>query len=615
MESAPVVLPIELNANQVRPVAYRVVSKKHGLNLKSSALDVLAKFLGHHFGSDWRGPDAEKFLDDICRKWKEEDRGIFVDGEPLQVGIKDWNNADASTSKSSRFNFNEYFKIVNAQDCQKLVYNAQKKNFLLSTNSKHELSAIQLFTQRYHILLDKLYRNELFQPAGLGSGDGYTIVSIKNMLGKELGTDFFLFGLLEQQFGGPWFLHDISGNIQLQITKGTQFAPGNYYCSGSFVLCYGTYQGETFLVGTMGPPQPETRAASQEAYDHIDFYNSNSSRIERIDPGLMEVLKQEESKRENDKLVILGADIFLDEQSTLDSMRRCLYSLEESPPTALILPGSFISLSYQPYRPNIAQVYRDAMNALAEILTQCPKICASTKIVLLPGPNDPWHSCAKSTFPYFALPEIFTGRVERAARDVNFATNPTRLLYLSQEFVFFRSDMGDILRRYSIPSMQNEHVSDENPAESSSAIDVDSVVDETTPAIRDLDLDREEELEAEKQVASTLIESNTTSINFDTKKSSLNDTQEARRVLATLLDQSHLLPLTLKAQPVLVEYNHVLSMAQWPSALILCDPTTPAIKQQYEDCAAMNPGRFILNGKANWMEYSPASGDYVFKSI
>src|ERR1700738_842397 len=50
----PIVLPILLPPATLRPLAFRTFTKKHSLTLTSSALQVLANFIGRHCGSEWR---------------------------------------------------------------------------------------------------------------------------------------------------------------------------------------------------------------------------------------------------------------------------------------------------------------------------------------------------------------------------------------------------------------------------------------------------------------------------------------------------------------------------------------------------------------------------------
>lgn len=83
-------LPIELKPTVFRPFAYRVLSKKYGLNLQPKALAKLADFVGRRFGTKWnRDPKTSAFLDAVAKLWKEQGRGLFMDETGVSQVIKE----------------------------------------------------------------------------------------------------------------------------------------------------------------------------------------------------------------------------------------------------------------------------------------------------------------------------------------------------------------------------------------------------------------------------------------------------------------------------------------------------------------------------------------------
>lgn len=83
-------LPIVLTPSVFRPFAYRILSKKYGLNVQSSALEKLASYVGRRFGVRWKKDyKTSAFLDALAKLWKEQGRGIFVDGEGVSQIIKE----------------------------------------------------------------------------------------------------------------------------------------------------------------------------------------------------------------------------------------------------------------------------------------------------------------------------------------------------------------------------------------------------------------------------------------------------------------------------------------------------------------------------------------------
>ena len=87
----PSVLPILLPPASLRPLAFRTFTKKHNLTLSSSALQILATFVGKFCGAGWREEGlAEGVLEEVAKAWKRGDGGVLVDGsEGLKAIMKD----------------------------------------------------------------------------------------------------------------------------------------------------------------------------------------------------------------------------------------------------------------------------------------------------------------------------------------------------------------------------------------------------------------------------------------------------------------------------------------------------------------------------------------------
>jgi DNA polymerase epsilon subunit 2 len=76
------ILPILLPPATLRPLAFRTFTKKHSLTLTSSALQVLATFIGRHCGTEWREEGlAERVLEEVAKSWKNRNGGVIVEGE------------------------------------------------------------------------------------------------------------------------------------------------------------------------------------------------------------------------------------------------------------------------------------------------------------------------------------------------------------------------------------------------------------------------------------------------------------------------------------------------------------------------------------------------------
>lgn len=80
------ILPILLPPATLRPLAFRTFTKKHSLTLTSSALQVLATFIGRHCGTEWREEGlAEKVLEEVAKSWKNRNGGVIVEGDGTEL--------------------------------------------------------------------------------------------------------------------------------------------------------------------------------------------------------------------------------------------------------------------------------------------------------------------------------------------------------------------------------------------------------------------------------------------------------------------------------------------------------------------------------------------------
>ena len=87
----PTVLPILLPPAILRPHAVRILTKKHGLNVQTSALQALANFIGRHCGTGWREEGlGEQVLEEVARMWKRQSGDVIVkdEGDTLKTILK-----------------------------------------------------------------------------------------------------------------------------------------------------------------------------------------------------------------------------------------------------------------------------------------------------------------------------------------------------------------------------------------------------------------------------------------------------------------------------------------------------------------------------------------------
>ncbi|RDL37544.1 DNA polymerase alpha subunit B [Venustampulla echinocandica] len=223
------ILAIILPPPTLRPLAFRTFTKKHSLTLTSSALQVLATFIGRHCGTGWREEGlAERVLEEVAKSWKNRSGGVIVDGESnelkdilrnlegimiggrivasrelsrqnslvlgssqngevsqTRLGLRphlltredsqsslgmsslDVDGEDEDGLKDPR----KWLKVIDAFEQPRLVYNVGKKHFDRDPSKPSLLPQAshktQVFRNRYNLIHQRLLRNESFQTSAL----------------------------------------------------------------------------------------------------------------------------------------------------------------------------------------------------------------------------------------------------------------------------------------------------------------------------------------------------------------------------------------------------------------------------------------------------------------
>ncbi|PHH88483.1 hypothetical protein CDD83_7465 [Cordyceps sp. RAO-2017] len=317
------ILPIILPPATLRPLAFRTFTKKHSLTLTSAALHDLAAFIGRHCGSGWREEGlAERVLEEAARSWKNRSGGVIVDGSkelheilktlegnmsggkivgpgrslPRGDSMLDVRDGDAANARLglrpttlSREDSNASFglsglgvqeeadedeetndprawlKVIDAFEQPRLVFNLGKKHFERETTkpslfppASHRTA---VFRNRYHVIHQRLLRNEAFQTStvsssrqrplhsSLSSQQSLKLTPIANMLGRH-GSNHMLLGLLVVLPTGDLAISDLSGTIALDLRRAVAIPEDSaWFCPGMMVLVDGVYEEEEESAG------------------------------------------------------------------------------------------------------------------------------------------------------------------------------------------------------------------------------------------------------------------------------------------------------------------------------------------------------------------------------
>ncbi|KAF9969124.1 DNA-directed DNA polymerase epsilon, subunit B [Actinomortierella ambigua] len=312
-------------------------------------------------------------------------------------------------------------------------------NKLLST----AVAKTDMFRARYHLLMQKMMRNEQFAPpvftGGVEHQQYLKITPLKALRGRA-GGSFLCFGMLVQMAdggSGKFCLEDLDEKIELQMDVNCDRAAG-MYTENTFVLVEGQYTEENVLkVRAIGLPPLERRANTKKVFGTIDFLGA--PRELRSDEQLRVIAEEYE-----DIAFVILSDVWLDQPKTFAALRKIFQGYATSTvPLAFILCGSFKSEPFV-YSGQDAGPYRQGFTQLGELIAEFPVLANFSYFVFVPGPNDPWGG---TTLPRPKIPDLFTHKLQSMVKRAIFATNPCRIKYCDQELVIFREDILNKLRR------------------------------------------------------------------------------------------------------------------------------------------------------------------------
>ncbi|EXJ69297.1 uncharacterized protein A1O5_07333 [Cladophialophora psammophila CBS 110553] len=619
-----------------------------------------------------------------------------------------------------------YFKVISAFDQPRLVYSTSSKSLEPVKGTPSLLPPIQhkisMFRNRYHLVHQRLMRNESFQtpsfatttqpPSLIRSASGmttlqqaYKITPISNLLGRS-GSSHLLLGMLVHSPAGDLSITDLSGSVVLDLSIARPVPEdGVWFCPGMIVLVEGTYEEDgshnsnlgtaagvggqikgTFVAHTMAGPPAERRALSLgistgldsgghtntsvgAGFGWVDFLGVGSEKalgtqMRRIQRRIFRPLAtsetinlpdddQIETEPPRRQIALLG-ECNLDSPRTLEAIRAILSSYSTSSsghisdlPFSIVIMGNFVSAASMAGSSmgGGSIEYKEHFDALASILSEFPTLLANTTFVFVPGDNDPWASSfsagASCMLPRLGVPEVFSSRVRRALTSANaevhgsskekdvlkgesiWATNPARLSLFGplEEIVLFRDDITSRFRRTAI-TFSKLPDADEEENEAAGADGQNQDHSQFDGEEMDLDQNPRKNLDKAVHTATSHVPVSHPSTPAPGPSSSTAPSiQAARKLIKTILDQSHLSPFPLSTRPQLWDHTAALSLYPLPTALALCDAEMPAFAMSYEGCHVMNVGRLVDeyslrkgqaggfgaaprgSGVARWIEY------------
>ncbi|KAK3186989.1 DNA-directed DNA polymerase epsilon, subunit B [Lecanicillium sp. MT-2017a] len=722
------ILPIILPPATLRPLAFRTFTKKHSLTLTSSALQELASFIGRHCGSGWREEGlAEKVLEEAARSWKNRNGGAIVEGSSKELhdilktlegnmsggkivgpgrglartdsmlSAKDSDNLNtrlglrptslAREDSSASFGMSglgvqegedededetndprAWLTVVDAYDQPRLFYNVGKKHFerdmskaSLLPPASHKTSA---FRNRYHVIHQRLLRNESFQISTVSSSRSRTlqrtasnpqtlkITPIANLLGRH-GSNHMLLGQLTILPTGELAVSDLTGTIALDLKQAVALPEDSaWFCPGMIVLVDGVYEEEDESVGKglsgssgvggvlggrfqgffVGQPPCEKRKATlgisgpDGGQDHtigggfgwIDFLGVGSERavgakMRRVERRLLTPPAADEPPSRN-RAVIIG-ELNLDQPRALQALRKILSIYAAEPegtsPLTFVLTGNFTQQVVMAKGGSGGSIeYKEYFDALASALSDFPTLLQTCTFVFVPGDNDGWVSSftagASVPLPRKGVPEMFTSRVRRAFATANADRGhgiQGSAVWASNpsRVTLFGPNHELVLFRDDLSArLRRSSVRLKRKATGQEDQENTAPESQPEPAPESMDIDQDGEANTNELPQPAQEEPSVTATQLP------EDTHTAQKLVKTVLDQGYLSPFRQSVRPVHWDYASSLHLYPLPTAMALVDATAPPFCVTYEGCHVMNPSTVLVPGRkgvGRWVEY------------
>ncbi|KAH7326277.1 DNA polymerase alpha/epsilon subunit B-domain-containing protein [Stachybotrys elegans] len=731
-----VILPIILPPASLRPLAFRTFTKKYSLTLTSSALQELASFIGRHCGSGWREEGlAERVLEEVARSWKNRNGGVMVEGtsKELQEILKtlegnmsggkivtggkiglprgdsmlDVRDSEALSTRlglrpaglmreDSNTSFGmsglgvqeggddedeisdprAWLKVISAYEQPLLTYNVGKKHFERETTkpsllppASHKTTA---FRNRYHVIHQRLMRNESFQTSAVSSSRKRTlqrsasnqqslkITPIANLLGRH-GSNHMLLGQLVILPTGNLAISDLTGTIALDLAQAVALPEDSaWFCPGMIVLIDGVYEEEDETVGKglsgssgvggtlggrfqgffIGQPPCERRKATLGisgpnsgneitiggGFGWMDFLGVGSeravgSKMRRLEQKLLRA-EAEDQQPSRDRVVVIG-ELNLDQPRALQALRKilALYAAEPegSSPLTFVLTGNFTSHAVMARGGSGGSIeYKEYFDALASALSDFPALLQDATFVFVPGDNDGWVSAftagASVPLPRKPVPDMFTSRIRRAFASAN--ADSSSKVHGSAVWTSNPSRLSLFGPNHDIVLFRDDI---------SARLRRASVNLKRKPADANADTDADAGQEPSQESPPTdepsqeadsmdLDEAPTDAVpkpQGQHPTSLPHETHIAQKLVKTILDQGYLAPFRQSIRPVHWDYASALHLYPLPTAMVLVDTTAPPFCVTYEGCHVMNPGSLLVPGRkgvGRWAEYQLGRG-------
>lgn len=336
------------------------------------------------------------------------------------------------------------------------------------------------------------------------------------------------FNSIPQPEEGTWYLEDLTSTIQLDLSQAKK--NDLFYTEGSQVIVEGeVIRQNVFLVHFIVLPPLEERETTLRTLGIHDIFN-----LQQRQQHYHTMLDME--KESNEELIIILSEIYLDKPLIIEKLSTIFDGFEKNGITPLyIMIGSFFMKSYFNIL-NGKQIMKQCYDSLANCIRKYPLQCNQAKFLFIPGPSDAGMNIV---LPRKPIPNELMTSLKEQVKHVKCSTNPCRFRCFTQEIVIYRQDLLKKMQRHLILPLHSG-VSQNNP-----------------------DDDEEENDDGEGD------EGGKRKQKQGENEESVPDITE--QLAESILDQGHLSPLPLHAQPIIWELDYVMRLFPLPHLVRILD--------------------------------------------
>ena len=442
-------------------------------------------------------------------------------------------------------------------------------------------SKINVYRERFHLLRQRMSRHASFMKPAFGNlkksksggGDASTsntneLTPLRSLVGQCYGPRVVM-GCLSQVEDGIFHLEDPTGSMRIDLSAAA--SSSGMFCENCVVIAKGEVRKEDgiFEVSELSHPPAETRRKTLEATNATDFMGAaQGGKHVALRSRDLDELKKTEMKARDERFVVIS-DCYLDDSKCLRRLRNIfeVYDQSEKPPGLFVFMGDFTRVPFGPTKYDFAS-YTKSFDQLADLLEEYPSIREECRFVFIPGPGDPGNT---SAYPRPGLPAALRGhKITACLNKVQFASNPCKIRWHSQDLVFFRDDLQARARRACLRPPEDDLGTEED--------------DER------LQLDM-----SPKEIE---------------RRKAMREKPLFHHLAMTLVQQSHLSPLPLSQMPIYWERDQAMWLYPAPNVIFLGDRSETQCKMT-DVCGGVgttmvNPGCFADDG--SFAIYNPSEG-------